>query len=129
MPYSFGTFGPHVEIPEMDAFRTELFDLCSKYGLGFSLTGSYEGWAALAITSVDLGEWDLFENLGDYAGGVPFLDEARQRWQALQAEERERAREKQRETEIVAIQRRETTMKENGISLSDGVYRLVKDEQ
>ena len=136
MKYSFNHAGPYVEIPELDAFLHEFRQLCKKHDLGYVLEDDGDSDASfLRPVAFNRCDWDIFtESLHLYTLGVPFLDEAKARWNAavaaLKIEEEARRLEQRRKAEDQAEQRKvrqEADLKKNGIVLSDGVYRLVKE--
>ncbi|MDA8253724.1 MAG: hypothetical protein M0Z28_31735 [Rhodospirillales bacterium] len=129
MAYSFSFADePSVEIPELDAFMADLKAACEKHGVGFVLEWDNDDIKILNIVPVAAGDWAMFTDyLTYYEGGVPFLDAAKARWRTLVAE-RDRARREQAAQQSRAeIARQETALKAQGITLSDGHYRLVKD--
>ena len=137
MKYSFNHAGPYVEIPELDTFLHEFRQLCKSHGIGYRLEqSSYGDSSFLRIVHFNRCDWDIFtESLSDYGAGVPFLDEAKLRWSAavakLEEEDEQRRLAQQRklkDQEEMRKVRQESDLKRNGITLSDGVYRLVKDE-
>lgn len=135
MKYSFNHAGPYVEIGNLDRFLHELRQLCKAYGIGFQLETNEEYSARLVPVSFDHCDWDIFtDSLNEYEHGVPFLDEAKLRWRAalekLEAEAEQRRQERLRGANYLAAARKasqEEVPKRNGIMLSDGVYKLVRD--
>lgn len=137
MKYSFNHAGPYVEIPELDRFLHELRRLCKTFEVGFRLKflGDEESLEALVFVPFAECDWDIFtDSLNEYEHGVPFLDEAKLRWRAalekLEAEAEQRRQERLRGANYLAAARKasqEEVLKRDGIMLSDGVYKLVKD--
>lgn len=128
MGYKFGWRGPEVEIPELEAFMTELRALCERYGIGFELNSYGEGCGGIVIVPFDNGDWDIFaDHLEEYEGGIPFLDQAKAEYERLQEEQRQRQAQAELERNKRAQAADEERLRRDGIRLSDGLYRLVKD--
>lgn len=136
MKYSFNHAGPYVEIPALDSFFHELRNICKKFNIGYRLEQSSDGFAFLNLVPAERCDWDMFiDNLADYESGVPFLDEAKARWQlavtrleAQEAVRREERKQKAAEQDHQRLMRQEAGLREHGLTLSDGKYRLVKEE-
>ena len=127
--FGYGQKADEVEIPELDVFLLALFKVCKKHGVGMRVECSdYAG--GLVLTSIDLGDWGMFtQSLDEYEGGVPFLDAAKIEWQKRKAD-REAANRKQRDELAVENRKRcEDKMRQDGLLLSDGRYRLVKETE
>lgn len=135
MKYSFNHAGPYVEIPALDSFLHELRAVCKRYGIGYRLVRDGD-YSFLDVVPFEHCDWDMFlDDLSSYDGGVPLLDEAKTRWLAALAEsnEAEEARRNEQKKRAEAEDqmrrvRREDDMKRNGVILTDGVYKLVKEE-
>lgn len=131
MKYSFNHAGPYVEISELDRFLHELRAVCKGFRTGFNLLES-----GLILVPFEKCDWDIFTDcLRDYEQGVPFLDEAKLRWkialEKLEQEEVALRAQQQQKVELQAAERlirQEEGMRAHGIMLSDGLYRLVKEE-
>lgn len=125
-----------VAIPEVDAFLDEYRALCARHGMCFT-TDSDEGdaWVTLAATNGD----DLAAFGGEMSlnksRGVPAVDRARAAAQQRRDEANKRAcaeailanlaAEEAEEAEQLAM---EDEVRQNGVRLADGLYRLVKVE-
>ncbi len=137
MKYSFNHAGPYVEIVDLDMFLHELRKVCKMFSIGFRLAsfGKEDPYDRLVIVPFTECDWDIFtDSLSEYDHGVPFLDEAKLRWRAALeklAEEAEQRRQTQmKKANYLADarkERQEADMRRNGIILSDGVYKLVKE--
>lgn len=135
MRYSFNHAGPYIDIPALDSFLHELRQVCKKYSLGYQMRHSADlGCSTLEIVHVDHCDWDMFlDCLADYEAGVPFLDEAKTRWRAALdafnvAEAQRRAEQKAKAAQQAHERQthQEAALKEHGLVLSDGKYKLVK---
>lgn len=101
--YSFGwTDEANVPIPELDAFMTALEALCRQYGIGFEMDYIGEGRQLILVT-FERADFEVFtSDLDDAPAGIPWLDDARKRYEAnlKQIHERERQiRAKEREAD------------------------------
>ena len=134
MKYSFNHAGPYVEIPALDSLLHELRHICKQYHVGFRMVQMPSDYSLISFVADQEFDPDMFtDGLHLYESGVPFLDEARRRWDVAVAKlaEEEAARREAQKQKLEAeaqqrIERAETALREHGITLSDGNYRLVK---
>jgi hypothetical protein len=130
MAYTFG-FGDAyaVEIPELDAFRVEFRSLCEKYGFGFNYDCHWSDYGRSHVTIVPLAEADydfLTDDLDEYREGVPFMDTAKCQFERNKLEAKRAAQDAEWHRKREAEAKRERALKEHGVTLSDGTYRLIK---
>lgn len=128
MPYSFGYGYAPVDVPELDAFITDIRSVCERHGIALALEGGYEEGPKLIL--VPFTDWDedvIKHHTEDYQSGIPFMDRAKAEWEANKHAylmEQERIRQDTLSKSRVV---REAEMKRKGVTLSDGNYRLVKE--
>lgn len=126
-----------VEIPEMDAFIGEIKAVCAKHGVGFDLERGYSDDSStdFLIVPYEKANFDFFtEDLDDYNGGVPWLDDAKKEWDRRRSAhyEAQRAAEAANRTRAAAAKKAQQEALEadairNGLILGGKKYKLVAD--
>jgi hypothetical protein len=129
MAYSFGYSSDEIDIPELDAFLTDMRSVCERHGIGFEWEHGWgEDGSKLLVVPFERAEWDFFfEHLDDYEGGISFLDAAKEAWNEKREKRREAEEAAQSQRHAAARAAHEAALKREGVTLSDGRYRLVKD--
>jgi hypothetical protein len=127
--YSFGysyNDQDSVEIPELDAFLDDLMAVFERHGAAIGVD-SYSEYGKLIL--VRTAERDDFTgNLDDRGAGIAWLDAAHERYKENYHRRHKAEEEASRQQRMAAVLEKEQQLKEGGVRLSDGVYRLVKDE-
>lgn len=120
-------YGVDSEIPEFDAFMDDLMAVCQKHGVGFDKKyGRMDESDSIVLVPYDKARWDFFK-FEDST--VPFIQAARQAAEYVR-DAKAREATAARAEEIAELRAaREAELKANGMRLSDGVYRLVRDAE
>lgn len=76
-----------VECPAMDSFINDLAAVCEKHGAGFEMESYSDGGGYLVVVPYKSADFTIFSgHLDEYRGGIPWLDEAKARYDKAREE-------------------------------------------